>query len=141
MCSYMENEDGSHIDWVEYKEFITNFELSLYEYIKLTNKNIKDDIIDIMLDKVLQESSPRHTLSFIDCLFNLPDIPESEKMQIQTLVLYGEKDEVVSTLHSKYLCKVLPNSSLISFPESGHYLMLDDVSNFNDKIIKYLEYE
>lgn len=135
------NEDGSHIDWVEYKEFITNFELSLYEYIKLTNKNIKDDIIDIMLDKVLQESSPRHTLSFIDCLFNLPDIPESEKMQIQTLVLYGEKDEVVSTLHSKYLCKVLPNSSLISFPESGHYLMLDDVSNFNDKIIKYLEYE
>lgn len=84
------NEDGSHIDWVEYKEFITNFELSLYEYIKLTNKNIKDDIIDIMLDKVLQESSPRHTLSFIDCLFNLPDIPESEKCKFKHL-FYMEK--------------------------------------------------
>lgn len=133
------NADGSHIDWIEYKEFINNFEKSLYEFIRLNHKGINDEIVDVMVDKVLQESSPRQTLSFIDCLFNIPDIPTTFGEKILTLIIYGGKDEVVSTKHSNYLQKMIANSKLVKFPHSGHYIMLDNVDEFNDTIINFLK--
>lgn len=132
------NEDGSHIDWKEYKEFIIKFEESIYEFIKLKHSNIKEEIVNIMIDKILQESSPRNTLSFIDCLFNLPNIPPNYRNNISILIIYGKQDEVVSTKHSKYLYKVLPNARLIEYPYSKHYIMLDNTTEFNNDIIKFI---
>lgn len=139
LCSpTWKNEDGKYIDWNEYKQFIIDFENSLYKLIKLNRKTVNEEILKLTVDKILEESSPRNTLSFIDCLFNIPDIPKVIEKSTSILILTGLQDEVVDPKHSHYLHKAL-HSELITYSECDHYLMLENADNFNKDILKFLK--
>lgn len=56
----------------------------------------------------------------------------------ETLILFGEKDVLVSKEHPQFLLKNISNSKLISFPNGAHDIHLKYPEDFNEKVANFL---
>jgi pimeloyl-ACP methyl ester carboxylesterase len=61
-----------------------------------------------------------------------------KELRAPTLILVGEKDEPALE-PSRFLSKVIPNSKLVVFPETGHTLNLEEPERFNEAVLEFLQ--
>jgi pimeloyl-ACP methyl ester carboxylesterase len=75
------------------------------------------------------------TLSF---MFNLltstfsPDIEHVNKVQVPTLIVWGEKDRIIPSRHADLFQQSIANSKKIIYPKCGHYPQIE----FCDELIQ-----
>lgn len=63
---------------------------------------------------------------------------EVEKIRLPTLILCGEADELTSIKYSQYLLLNIRGSSLETFRDAGHMVMMEAAGPFNEKIEEFI---
>ena len=63
---------------------------------------------------------------------------EVEKIDRPTLILCGEDDELTPIKYSQYLLLRIKGSSLETFRDAGHMVMMEATGPFNDKIGEFI---
>jgi pimeloyl-ACP methyl ester carboxylesterase len=60
------------------------------------------------------------------------------KLSVPTLILSGNDDIIISPRKSVELQRIIPNSKLVLFQKSGHYILLESPQLVSQEIIKFL---
>ncbi|WP_428623921.1 alpha/beta fold hydrolase [Sedimenticola sp.] len=70
-------------------------------------------------------------------------IPEDSLRQIQndTLIIWGENDQLFSITHGEAAARVIPNSRLYRIKEAGHLSLMDQPEIFNKAILEFFKCE
>lgn len=69
-------------------------------------------------------------------VFSLKD--KLNTLHVPTLIMVGDEDEACLE-PSIFLKRQLPSAGLVTFPQSGHTLNLEDPAAFNDTLLKFLQ--
>jgi non-heme chloroperoxidase len=56
---------------------------------------------------------------------------------VDTLILQGRQDKIVSYALAEQLHKAIPNSKLVPFENSGHALFVEELDKFNKELIEF----
>ena len=70
------------------------------------------------------------------------DIPRSQRLaevQVPTLVISGAHDNSVARANSRNWASGIPNAKLVVFPDAAHLVNIDQVDEFNQTILEYLD--
>jgi len=70
------------------------------------------------------------------------DIPRSQRLaevQVPTLVISGAHDNSVARANSRNWASGIPNAKLVVFPDAAHLVNIDQVDEFNQTILQYLD--
>jgi non-heme chloroperoxidase len=70
----------------------------------------------------------------------LRDADERESLKeikVNTLILQGRNDSLVSYQLAEQIRKAIPNSKLVSFEKSGHALFVEELDKFNKELIEF----
>ena len=70
------------------------------------------------------------------------DIPRSQRLsevQIPTLVISGKHDNVVAREHYRNWAAGIPNAKLVEFPNAAHLVNIDQVDEFNQAVLEFLD--
>ncbi|GGB05348.1 AB hydrolase superfamily protein YisY [Puia dinghuensis] len=73
-------------------------------------------------------------------LMVLRDADERESLKaikVNTLILQGRLDSIVSYQLAEQLNKAIPNSKLVPFEKSGHALFVEEADKFNKELIEF----
>lgn len=67
-------------------------------------------------------------------------IPEDSLRQIEndTLIIWGQKDQLFAVAHGEAAAKVIPHSRLYCIPDAGHLPLMDQPEVFNKAILDFL---
>ncbi len=68
--------------------------------------------------------------------FDIMDIVS--EISVPTLILVGNQDIMTPVKYSEYLLKNIPNSTLYTFDNAGHSVMLEQAEEFNEKISTWM---
>jgi pimeloyl-ACP methyl ester carboxylesterase len=60
-------------------------------------------------------------------------------LRVPTLIMVGDEDEACLE-PSIFIKRQLPSAGLVTFPQSGHTLNLEDPAAFNDALLKFLQH-
>lgn len=60
-------------------------------------------------------------------------------VRVPTRIIHGELDEIVSTELAEIQCQSIPNAQLQTLNQSGHGIMYDQLSVFNDYFLNAME--
>ena len=63
--------------------------------------------------------------------------PALAEVRVPSLVLYGERDRLVSPEESRLLASLLPRSRAEGFKEAGHALFLERADEFNQRVSQF----
>lgn len=63
---------------------------------------------------------------------------EVGKIDLPTLILYGDEDELTPVKYSQFLHRRITGSKLESLPGSGHMVMMESPEVFNQKILEFI---
>jgi len=63
---------------------------------------------------------------------------EIEKINLPTLILCGDEDELTPVKYSQFLQSKIKGSKLEVIPDAGHMVMMESASAFNEKIRKFI---
>ena len=63
------------------------------------------------------------------------------RIKVPTLGVYGDRDKVVHPLQWQPLQQGIPNAAVERFPDSGHFLMLEEPIRFSQKLKGFLDAE
>ncbi|MCH8867074.1 MAG: alpha/beta hydrolase [Proteobacteria bacterium] len=69
------------------------------------------------------------------------DIPRSQRLtevQIPTLVISGKHDNAVAKTHYRDWAAGIPNANLVEFPNAAHLVNIDQVDEFNQTVLEFL---
>ena len=64
---------------------------------------------------------------------------EVEKVDLPTLILCGEDDELTPVLYSQFLQSRIKGSKLAVLPNAGHMVMMESAQAFNEKIREFIQ--
>jgi len=64
--------------------------------------------------------------------------PELQQIKVPALGMYGDKDVVVDPRQWKPMSDGISHAQIERFPESGHFIMLDEPEKFTSKLIGFL---
>jgi pimeloyl-ACP methyl ester carboxylesterase len=67
------------------------------------------------------------------------DYNNLRKINVPTLIIWGEKDDVTPLWQGKKLASFIPNSQLVTIPNTGHIPYIEDAVRFHGTIIKFIE--
>ncbi len=70
------------------------------------------------------------------------DVPRSQRLsevQIPTLVISGKHDNVVAREHYRNWAAGIPNAKLVEFPNAAHLVNIDQVDEFNQAVLEFLD--
>ena len=89
---------------------------------------VKDETVEIYHDLFLREGNPQALVDFgstLELAVNKidPRINDISNIKQPTLILWGEKDSLVSTSDAKKFHQAIPNSKLVIFKGAGHVPM------------------
>lgn len=108
-------------------------------------KTVSNETIDAIKDRIVSgwdvyhepqnrmvhENLVRLDRPVFDACFDRIDIP--------TLMIFGELDEVSPVENGKYLGSKIPNSKLVVMGDCGHYMLLEQTNKFCDIVVDFLE--
>ncbi len=63
---------------------------------------------------------------------------EEEKIDLPTLVLCGEKDQLTPVKYSEFLHSRIKHSKMEILPNAGHMVMIESPQAFNEKIREFI---
>lgn len=70
------------------------------------------------------------------------DIPRSQRLaevQVPTLVISGAHDDIVARAHYRTWASGIPNARSVVFPNAAHLVNIDQVDEFNQTILEFLD--
>ncbi len=70
------------------------------------------------------------------------DIPRSQRLaevQVPTLVISGAHDNIVARANSQNWASGIPNAELVVFPNAAHLVNIDQVDQFNQTVLEFLD--
>ena len=70
------------------------------------------------------------------------DVPRSQRLaeiQIPTLVISGAHDDIVAKTHYRDWASGIPNARLVVFPNAAHLVNIDQVDEFNQTVLDFLD--
>ncbi|MDP9799205.1 pimeloyl-ACP methyl ester carboxylesterase [Catenuloplanes nepalensis] len=91
------------------------------------------------------ESMNSHTTAdtvtrYLRTIYTHDRFPALDTLQdIPTLVIAGDKDQILPVTHSREIARHLPNAEFIEIPDSGHVVMLEHADEVNAALISFLE--
>lgn len=68
------------------------------------------------------------------CRDRLPSI------QVPTLLIWGEDDEIHTVKHARFMHEHIPGSQLIVLNDAGHWAMIDRRDRFNHEVLEFFEH-
>jgi pimeloyl-ACP methyl ester carboxylesterase len=90
--------------------------------------------------KIMESTS---TAGIVGDLLGMKERPDSigllGNIQVPTLILYGENDQIIPGSEAELMHTEIPNASLVSIPESGHLLNLEQPDAFNREVSMFLD--
>lgn len=60
------------------------------------------------------------------------------RLRVPTLILWGERDPALPLRVARRLHATIPDSELITYPESGHCPQLDAPERFNADLLRFI---
>jgi pimeloyl-ACP methyl ester carboxylesterase len=78
-------------------------------------------------------------VQMIASIFDFDIRPKLSSILQPTLILWGAKDPLASPQDASFLRTMIPSSTLILFPDSGHSPMMENPSLFNHELKKFLQ--
>jgi pimeloyl-ACP methyl ester carboxylesterase len=98
----------------------------LIEFVTFTRPLMPRPVVDYLADRAVRDSA-LHDRIFRDILF--PDIDflilDLDRIKAPTLIVWGEKDRVLSPENAKVFKKYIANSRIETFPNAGHVPMIE----------------
>ncbi|MDO9087441.1 MAG: alpha/beta hydrolase [Anaerolineaceae bacterium] len=79
-----------------------------------------------IIDHDLSRTNLESFLNSIRSLNRIDLRQELQKIKIPVLGLYGKRDNIVAPAQYKLLIQGIPNARIELFPQSGHFIMLDE---------------
>ncbi len=77
---------------------------------------------------------------YLRTIYTHDRFPALDTLQdIPTLVIAGDKDQILPVTHSREIARHLPNAEFIEIPDSGHVVMLEHADEVNAALISFLE--
>ena len=64
---------------------------------------------------------------------------EVEKIDLPTLVVCGEEDQLTPVLYSQFLHHRIKHSKMEVLPNAGHMVMMESPQAFNEKIREFIK--
>ena len=131
------------------KNFPKSFELiwktqymnPLVRYIVLrggfNTKQVGDEFVQIYMKKI-SELPSEIFLQLLDQMKNHDILQDLESIQIKSLVIGGDKDQVIPNYLQKILHKHLPNSELYIVKDGSHVPQVDFPETINERILSFV---
>ena len=88
--------------------------------------------------KVVMRSNPGTIAAMALVEEDFSDMPR--KIEVPTLILWGEDDKIAPIRTGYVLHKLIPNSKMITIPNSGHVPIVDSFDIYFKALQKHLEY-
>ena len=88
---------------------------------------------------ILSQTSVEGIIAAQEGMKSRPDSTSTlGEIQVPTLILHGELDQIISLDESKYLAAGIQDSKLEIIPDAGHMVNLEQPGLFNDAAAKFL---
>jgi len=71
-------------------------------------------------------------------LFNPKLVSRLHRIQIPSLVVWGEQDNVVAASYGQAYAKAIPGAKFASIPRAGHYGYMEQPAAYADAVLKFL---
>ena len=92
------------------------------------------------LGRVMKATSPRAIVGCLRGLANRPDrTPDLARMDVPTLVLAGDRDQLIPLDESKRMADALPHGHLVVVPDAGHLAPLEQPEATNAALLEFLD--
>jgi pimeloyl-ACP methyl ester carboxylesterase len=99
----------------------------------------KDPRFPEMMDRDLSRTTVESFLLSIASLRRTNLIPMLSHVKVPTMGMYGGKDVIVHPMQWQPLQNGVPQAVIERFPQSGHFLMLEEPAVFNQKLKAFLD--
>lgn len=121
------------------KKFVNRDSFRLFlGYVLARRSLITDELVDAYLEPFLDQGESLNAFFLATSLLADRRLPrELSQVQSDVLVVYGEKDFMVSRESVEILTDSLPHAELITHPEGGHHLMEDEPMWLCEQIIAF----
>jgi len=83
--------------------------------------------------------SPAGWIYQLGALFGWSSVPLLPLLNVPTLVISGDDDQVVPPLNARFLHAMIPNSRLRTIPGAGHLAMLSHTHEFVAELNRFLD--
>jgi pimeloyl-ACP methyl ester carboxylesterase len=92
-----------------------------------------------MMDRDLSKTTLASFLLSIASLRRTDLRPMLNQIKVPAMGIYGDKDKVVSALQWQPMKEGIPHAQIVRFENAGHFPMLEEPKNFNDRLRSFLD--
>lgn len=92
-----------------------------------------------MMDRDLSKTTVESFLTSIASLRRTDLRSEIGRIQVPVMGMFGHKDNIVSPYQFRDLQAGIPNARIERFPKAGHFIMMDEPREFNQKLKDFLD--
>jgi pimeloyl-ACP methyl ester carboxylesterase len=98
------------------------------------------DLVERLLHLQRNQPQPPHAYAaqLGACRNHQPCVPGLRNIQVPTLVLHGDEDEIWPLANAQHLAAHIPAAELIVIPDSGHMFMIEKPREFNQAVLDFL---
>jgi pimeloyl-ACP methyl ester carboxylesterase len=94
-----------------------------------------------MMDRDLSRTTLESFLRSIASLRRTDLRPTLHQVKVPSMGFYGDRDKVVHPLQWQPLLRGIPGVGIERFPRAGHFLMLEEPTEFSQKLKAFLDWE
>ncbi|MBI5932947.1 MAG: alpha/beta hydrolase [Chloroflexi bacterium] len=92
-----------------------------------------------MMDRDLSKTTLASFLLSISSLRRTDLRPMLNQIKVPAMGIYGDKDNVVHPLQWQPMKEGIPQAQIVRFENAGHFPMLEEPKNFNDRLRSFLD--
>jgi pimeloyl-ACP methyl ester carboxylesterase len=92
-----------------------------------------------MMDRDLKKTTLESFLLSIASLRRTDLRPMLSQIKVPAMGIYGDKDKVVHPLQWEPMKSGIPQAQIVRFENAGHFPMLEEPKNFNDRLRSFLD--
>ena len=123
------------------EKLFKNFELFRKTLRRISPLICNDPLFPEIMDRDLSKTNLESFLNSIRSLNQVDLRPQLIRINKPVLGLYGNRDNIVSPFQYKVLMKGVPHAQIERFPNSGHFIMLDEPRLFMQLVNEFLNQE
>jgi len=101
-----------------------------------SSDDLRPDLLDLLTDDLVKVPARVWTETFAQ-LLRYDDTAELSLIDVPTLLVWGDRDTLVSRGAQDYLVHVLPDAQLLVYPGAGHTPRWDDPVRFSRDIATF----
>jgi 3-oxoadipate enol-lactonase len=99
--------------------------------------NPDQEVLRKMAQEQISSADPRAYRAAMRNLGLFNSTRRLKEIRIPTLVVGGGMDSTVSPVYQKQLARAIPDAKMVTIPEAGHAVSIDQFGAFNDLLLKF----